>query len=121
MKDRVCEALQFAIDHYDNVGIGYDGSYFFPPMEMLSLLNSMAMAEKGQNLLIAGILYNVVEDTDATINMVWEDFGGEVAHLVGETVGSVAAGTIETPDVTNTSEGIGIILAVFYIIRYDLL
>ena len=84
MKDRVCEALRFAIDHYDNVGIGYDGNYFFPPMEMLSLLNGMAMAEKNQNLLIAGILYNIVEDTDVTIDMVWEEFGREVAHLVGE-------------------------------------
>ncbi|WP_034443523.1 InlB B-repeat-containing protein [Butyrivibrio sp. AE2032] len=35
-----------------------------------------------------------------------DDYTFSVAHLVGTTVGSVAAGTIETPDVTNTSDGI---------------
>ena len=69
MKDRVCEALRFAIDHYDNVGIGYDGNYFFPPMEMLSLLNSMAMAEKGQNLLIADILEEEITSYEKTTHL----------------------------------------------------
>ncbi len=35
-----------------------------------------------------------------------DDYIFSVAHLVGTTVGSVAAGTIETPAVTNTDDGI---------------
>ena len=84
MRDKVCEALRFAIDHYDNAGIGYDGNYFLPPMEMLSLLNGMGMAERNLDLLIAGILYNIVEDTDAAMDMICDKFGPAVFQMVGE-------------------------------------
>lgn len=48
---------------------------------MLSLLNNMDMAEKNQDLLIAGILYNMVEDTSVSLDMIWEEFGGKVDRL----------------------------------------
>lgn len=84
MKDRVCEAMRFAIEHYEDAGIGQDGNYFFPPLEMLSLLNSMNMGAVHSDLLVAGILYSVVEDTDATLEMIREQFGDVVAYLVSQ-------------------------------------
>ena len=82
MQDRVYEAMRFAMEHYGKAGFGYDGNYFFPPTEMMSILNTMNMAEMNQKVMIAGILYNTVEDTDVTIDMIEEQFGPDVAALV---------------------------------------
>lgn len=84
MKDRICEAVRFAVDHYEKAGIGRDNNYFFPPMEMLSILNGMNMAKINEDLMAAGILFHTVEDTDATIEMIAERFGSDVAGLVGK-------------------------------------
>ncbi len=84
MTNKIHEAIQFAVNHYEYAGVGFDGNYFLPPMEMLSILNGIDMARLNPDLMIAGILYHTVEDTDATIDMIIEQFGEVVAGLVGE-------------------------------------
>ena len=57
MKDRVYEALRFAIDRYEKAGIGQNGDLFLPPVEMFSLLNSMNISSLQPDVIVAGILY----------------------------------------------------------------
>ena len=84
MRDRICEAVRFAVDYYEKAGVGYENNYFYPPLEMLSVLNSMNMAEINPDLMIAGILFNTVEDTGVTIDLIAERFGEDVAALVNQ-------------------------------------
>ena len=84
MRDRICEAVRFAVDHYEKAGVGYENNYFYPPLEKLSILNGMNMAEINPDLMIAGILFNTVEDTGVTIDLIAERFGEDVAVLVNQ-------------------------------------
>ena len=84
MNSTVWDAMRFAIGHYESAGIGQDGNYIFPPMEMFSLLNSMNMGAVQPNVLVAGILFNTIEDTGVTLEMIREKFGDEVTGLVAE-------------------------------------
>ena len=82
MNNIVWEAMRFAIDQYEKAGIGQAGDYSFPPAEMLTLLNNMNMGVTQPEVLAAGILFNTIEDTAATLNMIREQFGDETTGLV---------------------------------------
>lgn len=91
-ENSVYKAIQFAMDHYKSAGAGEDENYFFPPLEMLSVLNDMNMANIYPEVFIAGILYHTVEDTGATLEMISNIFGMEVADLVGDHLKNLSLG-----------------------------
>lgn len=59
---------------------GSDVDYITHPMEVFQILSSMGA---GEDLLIAGLLHDTVEDTDVTIQDIRNNFGQRVARLVG--------------------------------------
>lgn len=74
------DAIIFAAKaHKGQVRKGTDVDYLTHPMEVLQILTQMG-ADEG--LLIAGILHDVVEDTDVTIDEIRERFGADAARLV---------------------------------------
>ncbi len=82
MTDKIYKAIQYAVTHYKDAGVGADGSYFLPSMEMLSILNSMNMGETRPDLMIAGVLYHTVEETETSIDRITEQFGNAAADLL---------------------------------------
>ncbi|MBQ8603642.1 MAG: bifunctional (p)ppGpp synthetase/guanosine-3',5'-bis(diphosphate) 3'-pyrophosphohydrolase [Oscillospiraceae bacterium] len=78
--DLLHTAIRFATDaHAGQLRKGSDVPYIVHPMEVLQLLTDM---NSDENLQIAGVLHDVVEDTPVTIEQVEEIFGREVARLV---------------------------------------
>lgn len=78
--DRLHRAIRFATAaHAGQKRKGSDVPYIVHPMEVLQLLTDMNADE---NLQIAGILHDVVEDTYVTIEQVEKEFGREVSRLV---------------------------------------
>lgn len=74
------EAIIFAAKaHKGQVRKGTDIDYLTHPMEVLQILTQMGADDE---LLIAGVLHDVVEDTDVTIDEIREKFGHGVAVLV---------------------------------------
>ena len=74
------DAIVFAAKaHKGQVRKGTDVDYITHPMEVLQILTQMGA---DGNLLIAGVLHDVVEDTDVTLDEVRELFGDDVATLV---------------------------------------
>lgn len=74
------EAIIFAAKaHKGQVRKGTDIDYLTHPMEVLQILTQMRADDE---LLIAGVLHDVVEDTDVTIDEIRENFGNGVAALV---------------------------------------
>lgn len=65
--------------HKGAVRKGTDRPYILHPVETLQILSSMGA---DRNLLIAGILHDVLEDTDATLRDITDRFGPDVAALV---------------------------------------
>ena len=65
--------------HKGAVRKGTDRPYILHPVEALQILSSMGA---DRNLLIAGILHDVLEDTDATLRDITDRFGPDVAALV---------------------------------------
>jgi GTP diphosphokinase / guanosine-3',5'-bis(diphosphate) 3'-diphosphatase len=72
-----------AVDYADNAHKGQKRKsgkpYIWHPLSVVEILTDYDMEE---NVLIAGILHDVVEDTNITIADVEKDFGTEVADLV---------------------------------------
>ena len=78
--DLLHTAIRFATDaHKGQYRKGSDVPYIVHPLEVLHLLRDMNADE---NLQIAGVLHDVVEDTPVTIEQVEEIFGKEIARLV---------------------------------------
>ena len=74
------DAIIFAAKaHKGQVRKGTDVDYLTHPMEVLQILTQM---RADGNLLIAGVLHDVAEDTDVTIDEIREKFGDDVAALV---------------------------------------
>ena len=74
------EAIKFAVDaHRGGLRKGTTKPYITHPLEVMTILNSMGA---DNNLLIAGLLHDTVEDTDITVEQIKEKFGEDVAHLV---------------------------------------
>jgi GTP pyrophosphokinase len=55
-------------------------SFVQHPAEVVAVLRRFGVDT--ENLLIAGWLHDIVEDTDFSLGQVWETFGEDVAHLV---------------------------------------
>ena len=74
------EAIAFATEcHKGAVRKGTDIPYITHPMEVMQILNSV---NADNNLLIAGLLHDVVEDAGVSIETIKEKYGEDVAHLV---------------------------------------
>ena len=78
--ERLNAAIRFAVDHHaGQLRKGTTHSYIIHPMEVMSILMRM---DADTDLLIAGVLHDTVEDTDATINEIVALFGEDVGALV---------------------------------------
>lgn len=78
---RLDKAVLFATTyHAGQVRKGTERPYITHPLEVMTILNHM---KADINLLIAGLLHDTVEDTDATIEDIANEFGDDVAMLVG--------------------------------------
>lgn len=78
--DALHEAVVFATDaHRGQVRKGTDIPYITHPLEVAQILTEMGA---GTDLKMAGVLHDVVEDTDRTLEEVTAKFGKEVARLV---------------------------------------
>ena len=74
------EAMMMAVKaHKGQVRKGTDVPYIVHPMEVLQILTAM---RGDTELLVAGVLHDVVEDTTVTAEDIQERFGNEVAELV---------------------------------------
>ena len=75
------KAIRFAEKaHRGQKRKGTNVDYITHPMEVFQILTTM---NAGQELLIAGLLHDTVEDTDVTIADIHRTFGQRVATLVG--------------------------------------
>jgi (p)ppGpp synthase/HD superfamily hydrolase len=73
-------AIKFATDkHAGQVRKGTTRPYIIHPFAVSALLR---MAGKSDAVVIAGLLHDVLEDTDTSLMEVKDCFGGEVANLV---------------------------------------
>lgn len=77
---RLEKAIQYAMDcHRGSVRKGTDRPYILHPIETVQILASM---DADTNLLMAGVLHDTLEDTDATLRDLVDRFGTDVAALV---------------------------------------
>lgn len=79
--ERIHKAVMFAAKaHAGQTRKGNDIPYIYHPMEVLQILTEMGCDE---DVKIAGVLHDTVEDTDTTIDDIKAEFGDNVASLVG--------------------------------------
>lgn len=77
---RLEKAITFAVDHHaGQFRKGTVRPYIMHPLETMQILNSM---NADINLLIAGVLHDTIEDTEATAEGIREVFGDDVAALI---------------------------------------
>ena len=77
---RLEKAIQYAMNcHQGGVRKGTTKPYILHPMEAVQILSSM---NADTHLLMAGILHDTVEDTQATLLDIYELFGVDIAELV---------------------------------------
>lgn len=77
----VHNAIMFATKaHQGQVRKGTDIPYIVHPCEVAQILTEMGMEEE---VIIAGVLHDTVEDTKVTLEEIEKTFGAEVAELVG--------------------------------------
>ena len=80
MSMKLHEAIKFAtIKHNGQVRKGTDVPYIVHPMEVMQILLSCNASE---DVVIAGILHDTLEDTDTTMGEIAQKFGDYVAQLV---------------------------------------
>ena len=74
------EAIRYAVDrHEGQLRKGSARPYIVHPLEVMSILMNMGA---DNNLMIAGLLHDTIEDTGATRREIQEKFGADVAELV---------------------------------------
>ena len=74
------QAIRFAaLAHKDMKRKGSGQPYIFHPLEVLNLVSMMTLDD---DILCAAVLHDTVEDTDATIDDIRNEFGEHVAKLV---------------------------------------
>ena len=74
------KAMHFAMEaHRGAVRKGTNKPYILHPVEVLQILSSM---DADTNLMAAGLLHDTLEDTDATLLDIYDQFGTDVAALV---------------------------------------
>lgn len=80
MSKRLDSAIKFATDKHQGQLRKREGTpYILHPLEAAAIANDLT---KDEDVLIAAILHDTVEDTEATIDEVREKFGDRVAQLV---------------------------------------
>ncbi len=80
MSLRIHEAIEFAtIKHGNQKRKGTDIPYIVHPMEVMQILTENDCDE---NIIVAGILHDTLEDTETEIEEIKEKFGNRVAELV---------------------------------------
>jgi len=90
----IFRAIRFAAKaHEGQVRKGLRVPYVYHPMDVGRILMDMGCPEE---LVAAGILHDTVEDTDVTLEVIKEEFGGNVAGIVAEAT--------ETEEVTSWKE-----------------
>ncbi len=78
---RLNQAIRFAVDHHaGQLRKGTTRPYIVHPLEVMNILMRM---NADIDLMIAGVLHDTVEDTDASIGEIVEQFGADVGALVG--------------------------------------
>lgn len=78
--DKINEACMYALKkHAGQKRKGKNVPYIVHPLEVMNILYRMGA---DTDLLIAGVLHDTVEDTDATIEDIAQKFGDDVAELV---------------------------------------
>lgn len=74
------QAIRFAVTHHaGQLRKGTSTPYILHPLETMQILHTMGA---DTNLLIAGVLHDTLEDTDATFTEIVGRFGTDVAALV---------------------------------------
>lgn len=82
LSDRLERALRRAAEwHRPQTRKGSTTPYIEHPFAVAWILDRAGFAE---DVLIAGLLHDAVEDTDATLQEIGEEFGAEVAAIVAE-------------------------------------
>ena len=80
MMNKIEEAIIYAtIMHQGKVRKLGGSPYILHPLEVAQILSTMTDDE---DVITAGILHDVVEDTDGTLSEIKKRFGGRVAYLV---------------------------------------
>lgn len=80
MCERILKAIDFATEyHKGQVRKGTTAPYIIHPVETMDILASMGA---DTDLLIAGLLHDTLEDTEATATEIHQLFGADVAALV---------------------------------------
>ena len=78
--ERIHKAIEFAgIKHARQKRKGTNIPYIVHPMEVMQILTENGCSE---DVVIAGLLHDTVEDTDTTISEIRKSFGNAVAELV---------------------------------------
>lgn len=73
-------AIHFAVEqHAGQLRQGTKRPYILHPLETMNILASMKMDTP---LMIAGVLFNILEETDATLNDIVITYGTDVASLI---------------------------------------
>lgn len=81
-KKMLNKAIVFATEkHAGQIRKGSTKPYITHPLETMVILNYM---QADTNLLLAGVLHDTIEDTDATYEEIKREFGEDVAELVGK-------------------------------------
>ncbi len=79
--DTLLQAIYFATErHCGQCRKGTHTPFIIHPLETMTILASM---KADTNLLVAGLLHDIVEDTDTSIEEIRQLFGNDVAELVG--------------------------------------
>lgn len=80
MKTKIHDAIIFAtLKHHGQKRKGTDIPYIVHPMEVMQVLTANGCSD---NVIVAGILHDVLEDTDTTKKEVLESFGQDVLDIV---------------------------------------
>ena len=80
-RDRIAKAYRFATEAHEGQLRKYTGEpYVIHPMTVSLLVLKFGGDE---NMMIAALLHDTVEDTSVTIEQIEEEFGSDVAMLVG--------------------------------------
>ena len=80
MKQLLHESIVFANKaHKGQLRKGTDIDYISHPMEVMQILTAMGADD---DLIIAGVLHDTVEDTATTVEEIAEKFGSDIATLV---------------------------------------
>ena len=78
-------ALTYAVDKYKTLTRKHGPPYIVHPIRMTSILRAVGFSEFVQeDMMIAALLHDLLEDTDITVEEIRNQFGKKVASIVKE-------------------------------------